>query len=95
MEPDFRAKMMKTKIDEVEMNQTVKDIVIYFFYIAVVFLISYGNRDPNAYLMKDALAQSAVHGALNCGILPTDDPYYVECGKEVILTTYISLAIDY
>jgi hypothetical protein len=33
--------------------------------------------------MKDALAQSVVHGALNCGILPEDDPFYQACGEEV------------
>ena len=34
---------------EHEMNEVVKELTIYFFYVAIVFLISYGNRDPNAY----------------------------------------------
>ena len=33
------------------MNEVVKELTIYFFYVAILFLISYGNRDNNAYLV--------------------------------------------
>jgi hypothetical protein len=52
MEPIFRASLVKMKTEELEMNTTVKDIAIYFIYIVIVFIISYGNRDPNSYLVK-------------------------------------------
>ena len=64
------------------MNTVIRDLCIYFFYVAVIFIISYGNRDPNAYLAKEALAKSVVHGALNCEILPSDDPSYQPCNPE-------------
>ncbi len=31
------------------MNGVVRELTVYFAYVAIVFLISYGNRDPNAY----------------------------------------------
>ena len=66
------------------MNTVVRDLIIYFFYVAIVFIISYGNRDPNAFLEKDALAQSSVHGALNCEIVPDDDPTFQSCNPDYV-----------
>ena len=53
--------------------------MVYLIYIIIIFIISYGNRDPNAFLEKDALQKSVIHGALNCEILPEDDPAYIPC----------------
>ncbi len=38
---------------------------------------------------KDALAQSVVHGALNCGILPEDDPSYLSCKADDVPEPYV------
>ena len=38
---------------------------------------------------KDAIAQSVVHGALNCGILPEDDPAYTSCDPNVVKKEFI------
>lgn len=46
-------------------------------------------RDPNAFLAKDAIQQAVVHGALNCGILPEDDPAYQECDDDDVPEPYI------
>ncbi len=38
---------------------------------------------------KDAMAKQVVHGALNCGILPEDDPAYQSCKPEEVTEPYI------
>ncbi len=67
MEPEFREELQQTRIQEYQMRTVMKDLTIYFIYVALIVIISYGNRDPNAYLEKEALQQAVVHGALNCG----------------------------
>ena len=44
--PEFYEKLKKRKNQEFEMKTVIKDIVIYFIYVAIIFVISYGNRDP-------------------------------------------------
>jgi hypothetical protein len=72
--PKFYEELVKMKNQEYEMNTVIRDIAIYLIYISIIFIISYGNRDPNAYLEKSALEQAIVFGGSNCDILPTDDP---------------------
>ena len=67
------------KIQEMEMKTVIRDLVIYFFYVAIIFIISYGNRDPAAYLSKSAIESSVIFGGVNCDILPTDDPRFKKC----------------
>ena len=66
------------------MKTVVRDLFIYFCYVAIIFVICYGSRDPNAYLHKEALAQSTVHGALNCEIVPDDDPTFQTCNPDFV-----------
>ena len=75
----FYARLKERKCQEMEMKTVIRDLVVYLVYIIIIFIISYGNRDPNAFLEKDALQKSVIHGALNCEILPEDDPSYVPC----------------
>ena len=42
-------------MQEVEMNLVVKELVLYSIYLVIISLISYGTRDPNAFLQKEAL----------------------------------------
>ncbi len=42
---------------EREMNEVVKELTLYFFYVAVLFIISYGNRDNNAYRVRGFSSQ--------------------------------------
>ena len=67
METEFRKLLQDRRRKELEMREIITDLTIYFIYVMLIFIISYGNRDPNAYLEKEALTQAVVHGALNCG----------------------------
>jgi hypothetical protein len=39
------------------MKELLRNLSVYFVYVAIVFIIAYGNRDPNAYREKLALQQ--------------------------------------
>ena len=67
MEAECRRRLQERKIQELEMRTLIREIAINVFYIALIFTISYGNRDANAYLEKHALTEAVVHGSLNCG----------------------------
>ena len=79
METDFYERLVHRKKQEREMKDLLRDIAIYLCYVIIIFIISYGNRDPNAFLQRQALKTAVVHGGLNCGIGPEDDPQYKDC----------------
>ncbi|XP_059084074.1 uncharacterized protein LOC131881274 [Tigriopus californicus] len=82
MESNFYEKLKEMKLQEMEMKIVIRDLIIYFFYVAIIFIISYGNRDPSAYLSKQSLEASIIFGGLNCDIFPTDDPRYKPCKSD-------------
>lgn len=82
MESKFYEKLKEMKLQEMEMKIVIRDLIIYFFYVAIIFIISYGNRDPSAYLSKQSLEASIIFGGLNCDIFPTDDPRYKPCKSD-------------
>ena len=43
---------VQKKIQELEMKAVIRDLSVYFVYVSIIFIISYGNRDPNAYLVR-------------------------------------------
>ena len=45
-------------------------------------MISYGNRDPNAYYEKAALETAVIFGGMTCEIVPDDDPAYKKCDRK-------------
>ena len=51
----FREQLRQRRTQEVEMNLVLKELALYSVYLVIIFLISYGTRDPNAYLQKEAL----------------------------------------
>ncbi len=55
------------------MRVVIKDIVVYFVYVIIIFIISYGNRDPNAYMAKEAMEKAIIFGGVNCEVFPSDD----------------------
>jgi polycystin 1L2 len=56
-----KAKLQRMK--ELKMSAILKDIFSYLFFLWILTVISYGNRDPNAYLMKETLVKTFVEGA--------------------------------
>lgn len=66
--------MVRIKNQELEMRVVVKDIIVYLIYVSIIMIISYGNRDSNAFLAKEAMEKAIIFGGTNCDIYPTDDP---------------------
>ena len=50
------------RLKEIKMTIVLKDIFTYLFFIWILGVLSYGNRDPNAFLMKDTLQKTFVSG---------------------------------
>ncbi|CAG0890374.1 unnamed protein product [Darwinula stevensoni] len=42
------------RLQEVRMWEIIKEIALYIFYLWVILILSYGNRNPNAFYLKDA-----------------------------------------
>ena len=55
LEPEFYDQLKTRKLMEQEMKELLRNLVVYFIYVGIIFIISYGNRDPNAYREKLAL----------------------------------------
>ncbi len=51
LEPKFREQLSQMKLQEMEMRSVMKNLIIYFFYVAIIFIVSYGNRDPSAFMV--------------------------------------------
>ena len=45
---------------EVEMWSIVKELIGYFFFIVIMYIISYGNRDPLSYLFQENIRMSFI-----------------------------------
>lgn len=55
-----KAKLNRLK--EMKMAQILKEIFSYLFFLWILIVLSYGNRDPNAYLLKNALKSTFIDG---------------------------------
>lgn len=55
-----KAKLLRLK--ELKMTAIMKDICSYLFFLWILTVVSYGNRDPNAYFMKETLVKTFVEG---------------------------------
>ena len=55
-----KAKLNRLK--EIKMAQILKEIFSYLFFLWILIVLSYGNRDPNAYLLKNALKSTFIDG---------------------------------
>lgn len=56
-----KAKLERLK--EIKMAIILKEIGSYLFFLWILIVLSYGNRDPNAFLMKDTLKSTFIMGA--------------------------------
>lgn len=66
-----RAKQERYK--EMKMNAIMKDIFSYLVFLWLLIVISYGNRDPNAYHMKDTLVKMFIESGNYESIRTTAD----------------------
>ena len=90
MEPDYYEELKQMKIQEMEMRIVIRDIIIYFVYIIIIFIISYGNRNPDSYLAKEAMEKAIIYGGTNCDIFPIDDLRYKPCKPGEIEFPYVN-----
>ena len=81
LEPEFYDRLKTRKLIEQEMKDLLRNMAVYFIYVIIVFVICYGNRDPNAYREKLALEQSIIYGGTHCETVPDDDPAWFPCNQ--------------
>ncbi|RWS14806.1 polycystic kidney disease protein 1-like protein 2-like protein [Dinothrombium tinctorium] len=60
-----KAKLERLK--EMKMVEVLKDIWSYLLFLWILVVLSYGNRDPNAHLMKDTIQSAFIDGS-NSGV---------------------------
>ena len=84
MEPTFYAALTKRKNQEQEMKFVLREMVTYFLYLGIIWIIAYGNRDADLYLQKQQMETAIVFGGTTCEIVPDDDPRYKPCTEETL-----------
>lgn len=61
--PADMAKMERAKLErlkELQMTAILKEIVSYAFFIWILTVLSYGNRDPSAYYLRQNLKDTFI-----------------------------------
>ena len=56
-----KAKLNRLK--EIKMGVILKEIFSYLFFLWILIVLSYGNRDPNAFLMKQTIKSVIIEGS--------------------------------
>lgn len=54
------ASMRKARIEEAEMKSIVKEIIGYGVFILLIYFISYGNRHPMSYTLKNQINEAFI-----------------------------------
>ena len=90
LEANFYQALTKRKNQEQEMKAVLREMVTYFIYVAIIFLLAYGNRDANLFLEKQQLESSIIFGSTTCELVPEDDPRYKECTEESLPKHYVN-----
>ena len=62
MEPIFYQELTKRKNQEQEMKAVLREMVTYFIYVSIIFMLAYGNRDFNLFLEKQQLETAVIFG---------------------------------
>jgi len=48
------------RLKEIRMQTILREIFAFFLFMGVLLLVAYGNRDPNSYLLRNALEKGFV-----------------------------------
>lgn len=75
------------RLNELKMMMILKDIFSYLCFLWLLTVISYGNRDPGAYLMKESLVKTIVDGSnhgVNYRDIKTSDDMWLWTNKTLI-----------
>ena len=62
LDPEFFQNLSKRKNQEQEMKAVLREMVTYFIYVSIIFMLAYGNRDFSLYLQKQQLETAIIFG---------------------------------
>ncbi|XP_038066995.1 uncharacterized protein LOC119737008 isoform X2 [Patiria miniata] len=78
----------ETRFKEIKMNQILKEIALYMFYLYILLLIGYGNKDPNSHNVYTSVKNTFIDAHYN-GITPLSSvknrPLFWKHIKEVFV----------
>lgn len=55
-------KARKQRKQEIRMSQIIKEIITYVLFLLALFLVSFGQRDPQAYLIAKLIEDTYLGG---------------------------------
>ena len=87
---NFYEALTKRKNQEQEMKAVLRDMVTYFIYVAIIFLLAYGNRDASLFMQKQQMESAIVFGSTTCELVPEDDPRFKECTEEMLPKPHVN-----
>ena len=61
-DPERIERMREKRMKELAMYSIIREIIIYIIFLWVLMMLSYGNQDPNAYIMKEQYIDTLVGG---------------------------------
>ena len=64
MEPIYYEALTKRKNQEQAMKAVLNEMVTYFIYVSIIFMLAYGNRDHSLFLQKQQLETTIIFGKL-------------------------------
>ena len=62
MEPIYYEALTKRKNQEQAMKAVLNEMVTYFIYVSIIFMLAYGNRDHSLFLQKQQLETTIIFG---------------------------------
>ena len=62
MEPIYYEALTKRKNQEQAMKAVLNEMVTYFIYVSIIFMLAYGNRDHSLLLQKQQLETTIIFG---------------------------------
>lgn len=60
MDTEALEEARKEREKEVKMYSVLQEILAYFFFLWVIMILSYGNRDPNNFYLREALVKGFI-----------------------------------
>ncbi|XP_047740971.1 uncharacterized protein LOC108680604 [Hyalella azteca] len=61
IDPSLIEKLRKKRLNEKEMYAIILELLVYVIFISVLLSLTYSNRDPNAFLLRENLRHSLIH----------------------------------
>ena len=59
-ENEYMTALKKARVKELRTKAIVSELMSYVVFLTILFIISYGNRDPNSFKLKHQIVQNLV-----------------------------------